>query len=272
LRRIVTEQPPGYGAHSSPAALAHPGAQEATPARAAALVAAAGFAGRQRDPEAQRRYAEAALAIYQSVGHKEGLAQALRILSSIAVVDGDLNRAEVLCMESLTLFRELDNRAWEAITLITLGHIILATGDRDRAFELFIECRRICQEVGHQRQLLWVLNTLGRMACDRGDVDEGHRLFVESLTLCQTLAERFFATQVLTNVSSTLAIRGQAARAAKVYAATDMLRAGMGIDRERDPWVASIREALGEEAFSEAWAEGERMTPEQAIDCVLRAD
>jgi hypothetical protein len=67
-------------------------------------------------------------------------------------------------------------------------------------------------------------------------------------------------------------VRGQAARAARLFGAAAALRDTIGArpdpgDRaENEPNVAAARTALGEQAFAAAWANGRAMTLEEAIE------
>jgi len=66
--------------------------------------------------------------------------------------------------------------------------------------------------------------------------------------------------------------RGSPGSAMRLWAAAEALREEIGAplkDPERaryEPLVAKARDALGEEAFAKAWAEGRRHTPERALD------
>jgi hypothetical protein len=67
-------------------------------------------------------------------------------------------------------------------------------------------------------------------------------------------------------------------RAARLLGAAAALRDTTGppvppIDQaEREQHVSALRAALGEPAFAAAWAEGRRLTPEQAIHVALEED
>jgi hypothetical protein len=67
---------------------------------------------------------------------------------------------------------------------------------------------------------------------------------------------------------------GRSERAARLYGAGVASRKGTFVlnvwdDRvARDRQIATVRVALGEEAFAAAWAEGHATTLEQAIACV----
>ena len=77
--------------------------------------------------------------------------------------------------------------------------------------------------------------------------------------------------QALEVLATLAASRGDHARAARLYGAAEAMRDEIGTtvlpydvaDQERG--VMSAREALGEEGFAAAWAEGRTMTPEQRI-------
>ncbi len=65
-------------------------------------------------------------------------------------------------------------------------------------------------------------------------------------------------------------------RAARLWGAAEALREVIGSPRppnEREEYergLATVREALGEEVFSAAWAEGRAMSLEQAIEYALQ--
>jgi hypothetical protein len=68
------------------------------------------------------------------------------------------------------------------------------------------------------------------------------------------------------------AASGRPEPAVRLWAAAEALREAIGappkgVERARyEPLVAAAREALGEEAFANAWAEGRTLTPEHAFD------
>jgi hypothetical protein len=74
-------------------------------------------------------------------------------------------------------------------------------------------------------------------------------------------------------------VQGQPERAARLFGATDVLRAALGLpvrpaDRRRyDRDVSAVRAALGAETFAAAWAAGRALSLEQAIaeatECLL---
>jgi hypothetical protein len=71
------------------------------------------------------------------------------------------------------------------------------------------------------------------------------------------------------------AMQQQAIRAARLFGAAeaqDKSQMQLIIHIQYEERLASLRAALGEEAFAAGWAEGQAMTQEQAIACALAAD
>jgi hypothetical protein len=85
--------------------------------------------------------------------------------------------------------------------------------------------------------------------------------------------------QALEGVAGVAGAQGQPARAARLFGATDALRAALGLPvrpadrRHYDRDVSAVRAALGAETFAAAWAAGRALSLEQAIaeatECLL---
>ena len=71
---------------------------------------------------------------------------------------------------------------------------------------------------------------------------------------------------------------GRPRRAAQLLASAELLREAIGCPNSPahvaayDADVAAVRTALGEEAFTRAWAAGREMATEEAIRCALETD
>ncbi len=133
-------------------ALSHPGAQVPIPARASALLAAFRVPG---DTSGSRQIrAEQALAISQSLGDEEGIAQASLSLAGLAVARTEYDLAQRLYDRTLVLFQKLGNRAFEAITINDSADVASGLGDLEQARLLLQQSRAICLEIGHRHLLL----------------------------------------------------------------------------------------------------------------------
>ena len=91
-------------------ALAAPGADAATPARAAALAGAGMLAFRQGANDDARRHLDESLAIARRLGDRSAEAIALNGLSRVALRDGEYGELRRLALESKAIAEELGDR------------------------------------------------------------------------------------------------------------------------------------------------------------------
>jgi hypothetical protein len=126
--------------------------------------------------------------------------------------------------------------------------------------------------LGEKRGIALLTGRLGGIARMQGDYTRAEALYDESLRLHRDLGDRRGISQDLEGVAAMLAAQGQPETAVRLWASVEALRERIGappndIERARyEPLVATAHEALGEEAFADVWAEGRRLTLEQALD------
>src|SRR5436309_1522975 len=121
------------------------------------------------------------------------------------------------------------------------------------------------------------LNAAAVLAWMQGDSGAARALFEESLAIRRELGDKGgYAWSV--EAFARLSARVVPERAARLWGAAESLRQSLGLPlppnerEEYDRHRSAAREALGEEAFAGAWAEGRAMTSEQAIDYALDRD
>jgi hypothetical protein len=115
-----------------------------------------------------------------------------------------------------------------------------------------------------------VLNDLGRVALDRGDTGRAAALFGESLKLSWEPENEIGIVLSLVGLAGVAGALGQPARAARLLGAAEAIRESSG--RSLTPvehgvfgrYVAAIHAQLDDATFAVMWAEGQKMTPEQA--------
>jgi len=119
------------------------------------------------------------------------------------------------------------------------------------------------------------LNNLGKIARERGDIRAARALHTESLTIRRKLGDKGgypWSLEAFARLSAPV----DPERAARLWGAAEALRESLGLPlppNEREDYDrhrTAAREALGEEAFAGAWAEGRTMTPEQATAYALQ--
>jgi len=160
----------------------------------------------------------------------------IRGLGGLAGDEGDLRAARELLERNLDDVRGLGLKDSEARALFALGELARTEGDAARASALHAHALRIYHEIG---------------------VAPGAVASLEALVGLDPAAEGY-------------------ALSARLLAAADAIRRAQGYARparEASRYradLAVIREALGEEVFAAAWAEGADLSLEDAVDEALR--
>jgi predicted ATPase/class 3 adenylate cyclase len=189
----------------------------------------------QADYAAARAVLEEGVGLFRQWGDTWGLAQALNSLGDIARIEGNYARAEVLYEETLMLHRRLDSRADFPASLHNLGYATLGVGNARRAAAFF----------------------------------------VEALKLYVDLKDQAGVVECLAGLAGVAGAEHQPERAARLFGAAEALREALNAplwpaeraDSERNK--ATARAQLSEEEFEKAWAEGQAMNMEQAIEYAL---
>jgi tetratricopeptide (TPR) repeat protein len=195
----------------------------------------------------------------------------------------DPDRAITVLAEALEIARELDSLWLEGPCLFTLGRIKRMQGDLEEADVILTDTLRMCREVGHPIGFPLTLAALGNVALDRGDIRRSASLLTEGLEHLNEIGLKWGTAGRLKGLAAVAAapwgvptciegaaglagIRGEAARAARIFGGAAALREMTGFHREpveqppNERQVSLTRKTLGEPAFAAAWAEGRLMT------------
>jgi predicted ATPase/DNA-binding CsgD family transcriptional regulator len=129
--------------------------------------------------------------VERALGRREGItapvrAKALHAAGRLALVQGEYRRAEVLCQESLALYRELHGPREMASVLELLGWIATWLGDAPRATTLLEGSLALSRSAGDTVRLAYALIPLALMLLTQAGHDDAPRvrsLLEESLLL-----------------------------------------------------------------------------------------
>src|SRR6266702_218821 len=178
----------------------------AVPLRARALWAAGSLAASLGHVERGEVLCQESLALFRETGDTPGMGNATFHLAHIAFARWDLAVARKLFEESLVFLREADNQALTAWALGALALVVLYQGEYAGVHPLAEQARAICQETGDTTGVTMSLMTLARAAFWQGD-----------LVRAQTLAEEGLARASETGSTSAealaLALHGEIALA-----------------------------------------------------------
>ena len=238
--------------------------------RVRALLAAGGLAGRQRDDEPARMFAEAALSLARELGDPASVGAAVLGLGIIRATEGDLEGAEMLLREALDIFSSLGDERDVREVLSQLGYVVMARRDYEQARAVIGEGLQRSRRAGDLRGIFYAVGNLGHVAAREGKFEEALQLLREALVIGQKQDLQSEAEQFV-ELAAVAVEQGRYEQAAVMLGAAEALREGT--EATADPVSAAVREEttsilrreLDEDTFAQARERGRVMTLEQAV-------
>lgn len=180
-----------------------------------------------------RRHAEEAAASFpaESTAFSFSLAQIINVLGDVSRLEGKHEEARDRYERALALTRAAGLSGMLPSMQHNLAWSLHGLGDDERAIELFTSTAREFQQMGDVRGVAECLVGLG---CAVAVLETAARLFAAGCSLLEN----------------------------------HKMRLSHPNQRDYDRESVRVRNALGEETWQEAWAEGARLTPDQALNLV----
>ena len=219
---------------------------------------------------------EEALKIRRGLSDQPGVYATMMNLGNAFNQQGQTNRAIELFTESLKQARAVNDDYSMGVTLINLGDSYTSNGSYEPAEECFAEAERIYQNLADRAGLAEIKRGRGRIALKRGDPVRALDLLSEA---CGIVFEMDIVGQTLVAIEG-IAFAAQKlddlVKATRLLSACDSIRNQINLSRiqihqaDCEAYLKSIRASLDESAFTTAWAEGSRMTLDQAVAYAVR--
>jgi tetratricopeptide (TPR) repeat protein len=257
------------------------GAEPALPARRRAFLRLVTgiLSAAQGDHDRAVELYEESLALYERLGHRKGTSGPLRELGAAAYRRGDHEQAARLNERALAVAREFGSRFGAALALCNLADVLRAQGDLERAKSLLEESLiSLRSQEGPLRIANARVNTLSRLGsieCEMSRDARASELFEESLREVWRFGFGFEGVACLEGLARVAAMQGRPERAARLLGASAARREEQGITlspivrADHDHAENAARAALGEDAFTTAWAVGHAMPLEEAVKDAL---
>ena len=243
---------------------------------AARLELAAGFVAWARSGLEARRHWEAAAEAFRRLGHDRYLAYSLNLTAASYIGErAHYEPALGLCEEATALARRVGELPLLTATLNGMGELTRVHGDDDRARAAYEEALEVARVVGDDQHTAMLLGCLSFLADHAGDYAEARRLACEALRLVWSAGRRVTSAEGLIVVAGPELGLGHPARAARLLgAAEEALRIlsghiAQGDVSEHARTVERLRAALGQDELDRLWADGTRLSLEQAVDLAL---
>ncbi len=212
---------------------------------------------------------ERALAAARELGQTLEEAWALAFLGYTHMQEPQVGLA--LVEESLALFRTLDHPPGIAQALNIIGEIARFSGDDNRAKHAYAACLLVAQQTGEARRICYMASNLAYIAQHEGDHVRAVELGRQCLQLARQRQDRRDMADTLTVLAGSLAVVGDARQAVRLLAAAERALERMGsflqpIDvPEHARNVAALRARLGDAVYTGEWTAGLTMPLETAV-------
>jgi tetratricopeptide (TPR) repeat protein len=240
-----------------------------------------------QQPELATQYMKETRQIYQEIGDRRGVAGVNRILGVHACHRHDDAAGRRLFEESLATMRELQDDTPTASLLAELARLFLRQGELEQARARGEEALALWRRLEASGGIANMLAFLGDIALQQDRPREAQQQHREALTLRWEILgnteegalSRFRAARAnilasLEGIARVAAALGEPARSVRLFSATAALRDHSAdpvhpMGGEPDPpWLAAQAQ-LTSEAFAAAWAEGQAMSAEAAVQHAL---
>jgi len=172
-----------------------------------------------------------------------------------------------------------DPDVWSATRLAMLGGAYCLAGDIERALAYAKECIDLCEQTGERWCLSYALYVRGGCALMSGDAQEAAALVRESLRIKRGFNDTLGIAMTCDVLAGCAIFEGRAERAARLFGAAGRIwrtlgapMFGKGYATIHAMGVDLVRQALGDEAYAAAGAEGARLDIEAMIAYALEEE
>jgi tetratricopeptide (TPR) repeat protein len=215
------------------------------------------------------RWAQESQAWYEQAGDRQGVLAARNELGGVAIQGQKFDRARSYFAANLAQAQEMGDRFREAQALNNLG-VVAYDQDLDEARACYEQARLISEEIGDRALLAAALGNLAEVCIQQGQVgaawDYLRRGIQEGLAMENT--PQLLACLVL--VSPLRLRRGQPEQAAELLGLALRHPASYSeVERDAQPVLELLREALGPEELEVALARGADRDLEQVLAQIL---
>jgi predicted ATPase len=197
-------------------------------------------------------------------------------LANAALGMGNLAEAREWLATATRLSREIGEHWLLAFVLNNLGEVARVQGDYQEAARSYTESEALLRATGDQGDRARFIHSLGYVAQHAGDYAQAEAHFRASLAMFRKLGNTRGMAECLAGLAGLRAIREEPQKAALLLGAAQAALTATGAawwpaDRgEYERNLARIQAALAADACAAAWAQGQAMSLEQALELALR--
>ena len=179
--------------------------------------------------------------------------------------------ALAMCDDGIAIFQHIGDKSGLAQALNIKGELTRVQDDYDLAKAAYESCLQLAREIGDQSREQMQYANLGFIAIHEGNHSQAYAFFMDGVLLAQKLNAKSSLATCLAGIASVLTIQGQWIQAAQLMAAATTVNARLGVyyalgdQPSIDHYLNLIKSQLNPADFEAAWTSGLAMSPEQAV-------
>jgi predicted ATPase len=229
----------------------------------------------QGDLDLARELVEERLILSTELQDERDIARCMNALGLIARDQGDIDTARRHFEHAIAAFRRLGGERID-IPLRNLAQLEADQGALDRAKLLCEESLAIATRIGDLEQVGVNYRTLGYISLLQGHDHEAAALLAKALATARTIKDSATFVVCLNLLAYLHSRSGRFADAATLLGRAEALQEEAGTAfgpgwRAYDDALAIMRDNLSEDAIAAAWAEGRELPLDEVLDRALRA-
>lgn len=228
------------------------------------------------DYGAAERLSAESLALFRRRDNRDYIVAPLGNLGRLALLRGDLPQARLLLQETVAIARSIGNVLGLIDWLPRLGVVTLYEGDAAEAQRLLHESLHLSRTINSLMYLAWNFTYLAETALWQGDLDQAAHWLAQAVA--HHANPRWIRTELvdcLWIAARVVTAQRQHQRAATLFGLAEQVGSRIGyapagpVRPLNKAAQVTVREALSEASFAEAFATGQQMTLEGAFTTLL---
>jgi predicted ATPase/DNA-binding SARP family transcriptional activator len=220
------------------------------------------------EPERTRAIAEEALPYAREAADDGLIAEALAVRAlSFRIVD-----VEAEIAEAAALHRKVGDIHGLTGIYNNAGYTAVTQGSYERGAAYLDEALPLAQKTGEPLRVILAFGNLGLASLFMADLEGAEARFAEELRVCREHGLSWIASEGIAGFAAVAACQGELERAALLLGAAESMAnvlgdaAGIRLEQE---FFTPARERLGEERWRTAYADGARLSFDEAVSLAL---
>ncbi|MEZ4519402.1 MAG: hypothetical protein R3C44_22105 [Chloroflexota bacterium] len=219
--------------------------------------------------------AQEAIHLYTKLGHRAAGVSSLGIVAAKYLMDGDVETANALFDESLTLREQLDNAFIDGLAGIGLFNLALELGKVDAARAILERSEQAFARFHNDRFRIIAKSDLGHLERRQGNDDKAEAIYCQTIRVFREAGHRGAVANQLEVLAFIAIHRKEYRRAATLLGAAEVLRdvsASKMMPEEREEYereLSALRAAVSVDDLQVAWENGRGLDMDSAVEYAL---